>query len=242
MNFTIRHLWPALAGAALLLSGCATATASSDPADNDPLQPFNRAMYRFNDTLDRAVLKPVAKGYVAVTPDFVRTGVTNFFGNIGDVAVFVNDLLQGKLKQGSEDGVRFLMNTTMGIFGFFDVATSAGLPHHREDFGQTLAVWGWENSTYLVLPLLGPSTLRDSMGLVGDYPVGLYANLHTTYTKEAEIYSFQVVNTRSNLLAATNVLEIAALDPYAFMRDAYLQQRRNLIYDGHPPPLPDDEQ
>ncbi|MDE2132819.1 MAG: VacJ family lipoprotein, partial [Betaproteobacteria bacterium] len=115
-------------------------------------------------------------------------------------------------------------------------------PHHREDFGQTLAVWGWENSTYLVLPLLGPSTLRDSVGLVGDYPVGLYANLHTTYTKEAEIYGFQVVNTRSNLLAATNVLEIAALDPYAFMRDAYLQQRRNLIYDGHPPPLPDDEQ
>ena len=242
MNDLARFCRAVLACAALFLTGCATAQNHDDLPNNDPLEPFNRAMYRFNDTLDRAVLKPVAKGYVAVTPDFVRSRISNFFSNLGDLAVFANDLLQGKLEQGSQDGVRFLMNTSMGLLGFFDVATGAGLPHHREDFGQTLAVWGWDNSTYLVLPLLGPSTLRDSMGLVGDYPFTFYAYLNTTYTKEAEIFAFQTVQTRSNLLAATNVLETAALDPYAFMRDAYLQQRRNLIYDGHPPPLPDYDQ
>lgn len=228
--------------AILLLNGCATVQGTPNVSDNDPLEPFNRAMFRFNDTLDRTLLKPVSKGYVAVLPDFVRAGITNFFSNLGDLAVFANDLLQAKFKQSSEDGVRFLMNTSMGIFGFIDVATGAGLPHHREDFGQTLAVWGWESSTYLVLPLLGPSTLRDSAGLVGDYPFTFYAYLNTTYTKDAEIFAFQTLNTRSNLLAATNVLEAAALDPYAFLRDAYLQQRRNLIYDGHPPPTPDDDQ
>ncbi|NDU91947.1 MAG: VacJ family lipoprotein [Ferrovum sp.] len=240
MNTVSRFLSCALAGALLSLTGCAS-TPVGEAVNPDPLEPFNRSMYSFNDTLDRAILKPVAKGYVAITPDFVRTGVSNFFSNISDLAVFMNDLLQGKFVQGTQDGGRFLLNSTVGLLGLFDVATPAGLPHHQEDFGQTMAVWGWDNSAYLVLPILGPSTLRDSLGLVGDYPVGLYANLHTTYTKEAEIFGVETVSTRANLLAATNVLEAAALDPYAFTRDAYLQRRRNLIYDGHPPPTPDDE-
>ncbi|MDE2260843.1 MAG: VacJ family lipoprotein [Betaproteobacteria bacterium] len=227
--------------AVFLIAGCASLPQGSAASDRDPMESYNRAMYSFNDTLDRAVLQPVARGYVAITPDLVRTGISNFFNNIGDLAVFVNDFLQGKAKQGLADGGRFVMNTTIGLLGVFDVATPAGLPRHREDFGQTLAVWGWDNSTYLVLPLLGPSTVRDTLGLVGDTPLGLYTNLHTTNTKLAEIFAFETVNTRSNLLAASNVLETAALDPYAFVRDAYLQRRRNLIYDGHPPPTPDDE-
>ena len=230
-----------LFGTALLMAGCASLPQGSAAADRDPLESYNRAMYSFNDSLDHAVLQPVARGYVAVTPDFVRTGVSNFFSNISDLAVFVNDLLQGKPMQGLEDGGRFVMNTTVGLLGILDVATPAGLPQHREDFGQTLAVWGWDNSTYLVLPLLGPSTVRDTLGLVGDTPLGLYTNLHTTNTKLAEIFAFETINTRSNLLAASNVLETAALDPYAFVRDAYLQRRRNMIYDGHPPPSPDDD-
>ena len=226
----------------LVLTGCATLPPGSVASERDPLEPYNRAVYGFNDTLDRNLLQPVARGYVAITPDFLRTGVSNFFGNISDLAVFVNDFLQGKPGQGLEDGGRFVLNTTVGLLGLLDVATPAGLPHHREDFGQTLAVWGWDNSTYLVLPLLGPSTVRDTLGLVGDTPLGLYTNLHTTNTKLAEIFAFETVNTRANLLAASNVLETAALDPYAFVRDAYLQRRRNMIYDGNPPPTPDDDQ
>ncbi|NDU85680.1 MAG: VacJ family lipoprotein [Ferrovum sp.] len=222
------------------LAGCASVPPGA-VSDNDPLQSYNRTMYGINDSLDRHVMKPVAQGYHAVAPDFVRTGVTNFFNNIGDLGTFINDLLQAKLQQGAADGGRFLLDTTVGIFGLFDVGTPAGLERHREDFGQTMAVWGWENSTYFVLPLLGPSTLRDSLGLVGDYPWTIYPYMHTTLTKQLEVGTVDLVNTRSNLLAASNVLDTAALDPYAFMRDAYLQRRRNMIYDGHPPPLPEDE-
>ena len=226
--------------AAFGMAGCATVPDGEKVAE-DPLQSYNRSMYAFNDTLDHYVMKPVAKGYRWVLPDFMRTGVTNFFSNISDLGTTVNDLLQGKGGQGAADGGRFLLNSTLGILGLFDVATPVGLERHREDFGQTLAVWGWDSSAYFVLPLLGPSTLRDSLGLVGDYPWTPYPYMHTTLTKQLEVGTVDVVNTRSNLLAATNVLDTAALDPYAFVRDAYLQKRRNLIYDGHPPPLPDDE-
>jgi phospholipid-binding lipoprotein MlaA len=233
-----RFLLPMAFLALPLLGGCATV---DQPSSKDPLESYNRTMFAINDKLDEAVIKPVAQGYKAVTPNFFRAGVTNFFNNVSDLAVFVNDFLQGKPKQGTADAGRFLMNTTVGMLGLFDVATSAGLPKHQEDFGQTMAVWGWDSSTYVVLPLLGPSTVRDSWGLVGDTPLGLYYNLHTTNTKLAEIFAFETVNTRTNLLAASNILEAAALDRYAFLRDAYLQRRRNLIYDGNPPPLPEDE-
>ncbi|WP_297461634.1 VacJ family lipoprotein [Ferrovum sp.] len=231
---------PVAMGALLGLGGCASVPAGSS-TEGDPLQSYNRTMFGINDTLDRHVIKPVAEGYRAVAPDFVRAGVTNFFGNLSDLSTTVNDFLQGKFRQGGADGGRFFLDSTIGIFGFFDVATPVGLERHREDFGQTMAVWGWENSSYFVIPILGPSTVRDSLGLVGEYPWTIYPYLNTTWTKQIEIGSVDVLNTRTNLLAATNLLDTAALDPYAFMRDAYLQRRRNLIYDGHPPPLPEDE-
>lgn len=223
-----------------LLSGCASLP-NGTAAANDPLESYNRTMFHINDQVDQHLVAPVARGYRAVTPDFLRTGITNFFNNLSDLTTVVNDLFQGKGTQGLADGERFLINTTVGVLGLIDVATPSGLPRHREDFGQTMAVWGWEDSTYLVLPFLGPSTVRDTLGLVGDYPESLYANMHTTLTKETEVYAFEALNTRTNLLAATNLLNTAALDPYAFMRDAFLQRRRNQIYDGHPPPSPDDE-
>lgn len=229
-----------LTGMLLGVTGCATVTEGEKTA-SDPYQSYNRSMYAVNDTVDHYVMKPVAQGYHAVMPDFVQTGVTHFFANISDLGTTANDFFQAKFSQGVADGGRFLLNSTLGIFGLFDVATPVGLERHREDFGQTLAVWGWENSSYFVLPILGPSTFRDSLGLVGDYPWTIYPYMHTTLTKQIEVGTVDVVNTRSNLLAASNVLDTAALDPYAFMRDAYLQKRRSLIYDGHPPPLPDDE-
>lgn len=235
-----RKMYGLIGVTAWVLAGCATVSEGEKTA-TDPLQSYNRSMYAFNDKLDHYVMKPVAQGYHAVTPDFARAGVTNFFSNIADLGTTANDVLQGKLTQGAADGGRFLLNSTLGILGLFDVATPVGLERHREDFGQTMAVWGWENSSYVVLPVLGPSTLRDSLGLVGDYPWTIYPYLHTTRTKQLEVGTVDVVNTRTNFLAATNILDTAALDPYAFVRDAYLQKRRNLIYDGHPPPLPDDE-
>ncbi len=223
-----------------LLAGCATLpNGTADP--KDPLESYNRTMYHINEEVDQNLVKPVAQGYRAITPDFFRTGVTNFFNNISDLATVFNDLFQGKGTQGLADGERFMINSTVGLLGLIDVATPSGLPRHREDFGQTMAVWGWSDSTYLVLPFLGPSTVRDTLGLVGDYPESLYANMHTTLTKDTEVYAFEALNTRTNLLAATNLLDTAALDPYAFLRDAYLARRRNQIYDGHPPPSPDDE-
>jgi phospholipid-binding lipoprotein MlaA len=232
-----------LAGSLLagMLAGCASLPADRASAQVDPLEGYNRAMFAVNDGIDRAVLVPVAKGYTAITPDFMRTGVTNFFSNISDVVVFVNDFLQGKPGQGAQDGARFVINSTVGLFGLLDVASVADLPKHREDFGITLAVWGWENSAYLVIPLLGPYTIRDAWGEVIDTPLGLYTNLHTTNTHLAEIYAVETTSLRSNRLVASNVMETAAIDRYSFMRDAFLQRRRNMIYDGHPPVTPDDE-
>ena len=226
----------------LTLAGCASVSADRASARVDPLESYNRTMFAVNDKIDTAVLIPVAKGYNTVTPDFVRAGITNFFSNISDVVVFVNDFLQGKPRQGAQDGARFVINTTVGLLGFIDVATAADLPKHREDFGQTLAVWGWENSAYLIVPLLGPYTIRDVWGEVVDTPLGLYTNLHTTNTHIAEIYGVETLNLRANRLVASNVMETAAIDRYSFVRDAFLQRRRNMIYDGNPPPLPDDEQ
>ncbi|HQT81362.1 MAG: hypothetical protein B7Z60_07615 [Ferrovum sp. 37-45-19] len=225
----------------VLLSGCVSIPpGQEDP--KDPLQSYNRTMYSINDTVDSYVIKPVAKGYKAVTPNVMREGISNFFSNIGDITVFINDLLQGKLTQGGEDAGRFVVNTTAGIVGFFDVAKHIGLEKHNEDFGQTLAVWGWEDSPYLVLPLLGPSTIRDGLGLVAAYPFSFYANSHASTTHLTEIGALEVVNTRAGLLAASNVLNTAALDPYTFVRDAYLQRRRNLIFDGHPPHNKEDDE
>ena len=212
------------------LSGCAT---NGDP--RDPLEPMNRGIYKFNDVTDKAVLKPVAQGYKAVVPSPVRTGVTNFFSNIDDVFVATNNLLQFKLNAAASDVGRIIANTTFGIGGIFDVASGWGMEKHNEDFGQTLGYWGLGDGPFLMLPLLGPSNVRDSVGLLASYqldPVWHLRNIPVRNTLTA----VRIVNRRANLLGAEKVLDEAALDPYIFLRDAYIQQRRNLIYDGNPPP------
>jgi phospholipid-binding lipoprotein MlaA len=227
--------------AAAILAGCATQRA---PSPRDPLEPMNRAVFEFNDAADKAVFKPVAQGYRAVLPDMVRTGVRNFFSNMRDPWIAVNQLLQGKVEAALSDGWRFIVNTTFGIGGIFDVAADMRLPKHNEDFGQTLAVWGLGDGPYLVIPIWGPSTVRDGVGLVADAYAYLpwwipdWLDLEHRVAWQNSLTALDFVNIRSNLLDATNILEEAALDRYAFVRDAYFQRRRNLIYDGNPPPEP----
>jgi phospholipid-binding lipoprotein MlaA len=219
--------------AALLAMGLITGCATSGNA-KDPIEGYNRAMFAFNDGLDKAVIKPVAKGYDAVLPTPVRTGVTNFFGNIADLFIGVNNLVQGKVSDGVGVLGRVAVNTTVGFLGIFDVASNMGLEKHEEDFGQTFGRWGMGSGAYVVLPLLGPRTVRDTAGLVLDVatdPVVYIDNVPTRNT----LASLRVVNDRANLLPAEKVIEEAALDKYSYIRDAYLQRRRSLVYDGNPP-------
>jgi phospholipid-binding lipoprotein MlaA len=213
----------------MLLIGCAGA---HNP--NDPLEPLNRGIYRFNDTVDKAVIKPVAQGYSAVMPAVGKTMVSNFFSNLDDVVVTANDLLQFKLVQGFSDGMRVFVNTTIGVFGLIDVASTGELKKHNEDFGQTLGKWGVGNGPYLVLPILGPSTLRDSAGLYVDgYSSPVYRIKHMRTRNQA--YLARGLNLRAELLDQEKVLREAMLDPYEFTRDSYLLYRKNLVYDGNPP-------
>ncbi|MBU6502013.1 MAG: VacJ family lipoprotein [Burkholderiales bacterium] len=205
----------------VLLSGCATGP-NANP--RDPLEPFNRGVYKFNDAVDRAVLKPVATAYVKVTPSVVRTGVNNFFGNLGDAWSAVNSVLQLHGQDAAESIMRFSFNTVFGLGGLLDIAGEAGLPRHKEDFGLTLARWGMPTGPYLVLPLLGPSDLRDTAALPVDWQGGLIRHVTPT-TDRNELYLLQTVSTRANLLGASSLLEQAALDQYSFTRDVYLQYR-----------------
>jgi phospholipid-binding lipoprotein MlaA len=212
-----------------VLGGCAT---SGNP--KDPIEGFNRAMFAFNEGIDKAVVKPVAQGYDAALPTPVKTGVTNFFGNIDDVFIAVNNLLQGKVPEAASDAGRFLINTTVGIAGIFDWATDIGLEKHEEDFGQTFGRWGVGNGAYVVVPFFGPRTVRDTVGLVLDIKADPVDNYKHVATRNSLI-AVRVVSNRANLLPADKVIEEAALDKYSYVRDAYLQRRRNLIYDGNPP-------
>ncbi|MFN6961965.1 MAG: VacJ family lipoprotein [Rhodocyclaceae bacterium] len=214
---------------ASMLAGCAT---SGNP--KDPLEGFNRAMFAFNDGLDTVLIKPVAKGYDAVLPSPVRTGVTNFFGNIADLFIGVNNLLQGKPDQAFSDFGRVIINSTIGILGLFDVATEAGLEKHEEDFGQTLGRWGMGDGAYVVIPFFGPRTVRDTVGLVLDVKTDPVANLGDVSTRNS-LLALRVIDNRADLLPADKVIEQAALDKYSYVRDGYLQRRRNLIHDGNPP-------
>lgn len=223
---------------AVLLGGCAS-TGERNP--KDPLEGFNRASYKFNDAVDRAVLKPVATGYRAVVPQFVRTGVNNFFSNIYQVNTIVNDLLQGKFRQGGEDTGRLILNTTFGIGGLIDFASVVGVPKRHEDFGQTLGVWGVKPGPYLVVPFLGPSTLRDTGGRFVDSQFGYWSYVDNMALRNS-MFATETVNTRSNLLDAEKVLDEAALDRYVFLRDAYLQRRERAVYDGNPPKKPDEQE
>ncbi len=213
-----------------LLSGCATLQCSEE--DRDPLEGINRAVYGFNENVDKAVVKPLATGYRDAIPEVVRTGVANFFGNLTYPIVIVNDMLQGKVTQGLDDTSRFITNSTFGLLGFLDVATPAGMPAHNEDFGQTLGVWGFGEGVYIVLPFLGPNNVRDTAGLVADYQADIL-NYHSDMSQRNVARGVRAIDTRSRLLGATRVFEeAAALDPYAFAREAYRQRRANLIRDN----------
>lgn len=219
--------------AAGMLAGCAT---SGNP--KDPIEGFNRAMFAFNEGLDAAIIKPVATGYEAVLPSPIRTGVTNFFSNIEDVFIGVNNLLQGKLPQAASDLGRVVINTTIGLLGVLDIASDAGLEKHDEDFGQTFGRWGVGNGAYVVLPLFGSRTARDTVGLILDSAVDPVREHKPRGARDAAVV-LRLVNKRANFLAADKVVEEAALDKYSYMRDAYLQRRRNLIHDGNPPREPE---
>jgi phospholipid-binding lipoprotein MlaA len=211
---------------AFALVGCASTGNPRDPMEN-----FNRAMFSFNDSLDKNALKPAAEAYQTVTPSFVQTGIGNFFANLGDVWTGVNNLLQGKPTDAAQDAARFVINTTVGVVGLIDVASQTGLPKHKEDFGQTLGKWGVASGPYLVLPLFGSSTLRDTLVMPVDWKGDLWLYKDPTRWRNAGSV-VRLVDARAAVLDASNLIEEAALDRYEFVRDAYLQRRQNTIDDG----------
>ena len=221
-----------------LLPGCAS---TKNP--RDPLEPLNRAVYQFNDALDKAVMKPVATVYREVLPDFARTGVSNFFNNLYDILTALNNLLQGKVADAVSDVGRIAVNSTLGLAGLVDLATEVGLEKHREDFGQTLGRWGIGDGPYLQLPFFGPSSFRDAVGSLADFKVDPIRWIWRDHiATRNSLWGLYFVNLRARLLDSTKILEEAAIDPYEFQRDAYLQRRRNLVYDGSPPPANDEEE
>ncbi len=227
----------ALVAMILSLAACST----TNP--RDPLEPMNRKIFGFNEAVDQVFIKPVASGYAQVVPSFVQTAFSNVINNIKDVWSAVNLVLQGRPGEGAQEVLRVGINTTMGLGGLLDIATPMQLERHNEDLGQTFGVWGVPSGAYLVLPLFGPSTLRDAAGL----PADSYFSPTVLFHQVPDINSVRVmtlIHTRAQLLDATALMSDVALDKYAFVRDAYLQRRRNLIYNGDPPDefsLRDDE-
>jgi len=228
LRWTRNLLVPALlCGAA----GCAT-TNGSDP--RDPLESFNRSMYSFNESFDQAIGKPVASAYRDTVPGPVRMMVRNFFGNIADLWIGANNLIQGKPLDALTDWTRFAMNTIFGVFGLLDFASEVGIEKHDEDFGQTFGRWGIDDGGYIVWPLIGPSTVRDSLGLVLDVATDPVLD-HKPIASRNVLTVLRATSKRADLLDASRILEEAALDKYVFQRDAYLQRRRSLVHDGNPP-------
>lgn len=228
-----------LAGS-VLLSACAT---GPDRKPGDPMEPMNRAIYSFNSRIDTAIAQPVARGYQKVTPSPLRQAISNFFSNFGDIDTLANDVLQLKFTAAAEDLMRIAINTTFGVGGLFDVATEARLPRHHQDFGLTMGRWGVPPGPYLVLPLFGPSSLRDAIGRGVDVKFNVLGSV--TPAIRNPLYGVQFVSTRSDMLGATDLLSQAALDPYSFVRDAYVQQRQAAVQEDStpnnaaPPSLPD---
>ena len=221
---------------AILLSACATQPATMTDPERDPWEPYNRKTHAFNMGLDKAIFRPVAKGYDFIMPDAPQRGVRNFFRNLAYPVTFLNLLLQGKFADSLTATGRFLVNSTVGLLGFFDVASREGIPYYDEDFGQTMAVWGWQESRYLVIPIFGPFTGRDVLGrsFFGyAHPVSYYVRKKNNYVPLV----VALIDLRASLLPFDEDIETAH-DPYALIRDAYLQRREFLIYDGDPP-VPD---
>jgi phospholipid-binding lipoprotein MlaA len=220
--------------ATLASSGCATIEGPTEP--HDPFESYNRAIYSFNEDFDEAIGKPVAEFYRDTLPNPVNKGITNFFSNIHDVSVLANAIMQLKGVQALQDTARIFFNTTIGLAGFIDVATYMDLPKHNEDFGQTLGYWGVPSGPYFVLPFFGPSTIRDSTGLAVDYALfyPVFNRIDNT-TVQWSLFALDLIDQRADLLGASKLLEVAALDPYVFTREAYLQRRQYFVYDGDPP-------
>ncbi|MCP3669923.1 MAG: VacJ family lipoprotein [Gammaproteobacteria bacterium] len=220
-----------LAVAAIVaLTGCASTSGYNDP--RDPIEGFNRVMFEFNDALDRVLIKPLAKGYRAVMPSPVDKGITNFFSNLDDVGSAINNLLQFKLKRSASDVGRIVVNSTVGILGFIDVASNMNLEKTGEDFGQTLGVWGVGPGPYIVLPIFGPSGGRDVIGMAADWITDPVTHVNPVEVKNSLIF-IRAVDKRADLLGASRVVEEAALDKYEFMRDAYIQKRESDVNDGN---------
>ena len=215
--------------------GCASAP---EARKDDPFEPFNRKVFQFNDAVDKAVLKPVALVYQKVTPKPVRNGVKNFFGNLKDGWSVVNNGLQLKGQNAADSLSRFGINTFLGLGGVLDVASELNIERHSKDFGHTLGYWGVPSGPYLVLPLLGPSTVRDTAALPVD-SLGNPVNSVSDTAARNTLLAVRVVDIRTNLLRSSDMLEEVALDKYSFTRDTYLQYRRNAIYDGNPPETDD---
>lgn len=240
MRSTQRLLaWVVLLLVSGLMQGCSTLGARTAGERLDPWEKWNRRVFTFNERLDEKVLKPVAIGYSNVVPRPVRNGVDNFFGNAADAWSAVNNLLQGKVQNGLHDMIRFGTNTVFGLGGVLDVATEFGLDHQYEDFGQTMGHWGVGAGAYIVWPVLGPSSIRESLAMPLDRAVSPALAFNDGAVKW-ELTGLQLINTRANLLGASKVLDDIALDKYTFVRDAYLQRRRSLVYDGEEPPPKDD--
>ena len=223
----------------ITLAGCAS-TPTEVSEQNDPWVGWNRGTQTFNDNLDKAIVKPLAKGYQWITPEFVDEGVTNFFSNINDIGVTINDLLQFKMTQSGMDAGRFLINTTAGVAGFIDVATMIDLPKHKEDFGQTLGFWGVPSGNYLVLPFFGPSSPRDTIGLVGDalFNPLTYVSIFGGAAATAATAGSKVVDVtdkRANLMTTEKIVNEGSIDRYDFIKNSYEQNRDYLIHDGNPP-------
>jgi phospholipid-binding lipoprotein MlaA len=226
--------------AAVLVLALSAGAVSAQSA-NDPFEKANRAIFGFNEALDGAVLKPVAKGYQAAVPELVRTGVSNFFGNFGDGWSAINNLLQGKGEAAGTMVMRVAANTLFGIGGIFDVASDLGMERSTEDFGQTLGRWGMPAGPYVVWPLLGPSTARDSLARPLDLAWSPSLAINDSGVRWS-LSALNLIDTRANLLGASDVVDGLAFDKYTFIRDAYVARRRNLVYDGNPPDLPEDKE
>ncbi len=235
--FLTRCARQALGLAALVvLAGCA-----ATPSRVDPLEPMNRGLYQVHEAVDKVVLKPVVNVYTAVVPKPVRTGVSNFYNNIEDAFSALNGLLQAKPQKAGDDLGRVMANTFFGLGGLIDVASGAGIERGEEDFGQTFAVWGFGPGPYLFIPLLGPSTVRDATGLAARFALGPAGEINDVPVRNS-LYGLGVVDARYQAGDALSVVESAALDRYTFIRNAYLQRRRYLIYDGKVPPEPEDKE
>ena len=237
MRFLARFKQLILLGLVAAMVGCASIPAGVEPSSQDPWEPFNRSVFEFNEGLDAYLLKPVVAGYRFVLPEFVRDGIYNFFSNYSDIYTALYNLLQGKPDYAFNDLMRVVVNTTFGLGGLIDMATPGGLEKHKEDWGQTLGVWGIPSGPYVVLPFFGPSNVRDTFGTVADLESDYLFRLLPDVALRNSLTGLRVVNARNTYYEAGDLLDGAAIDKYSFMRDAYIQRRLYQINEGR-----DDEE